>query len=204
MQTIKTTSRMTNSDLTSWISADRDDLRHDLLLRRAVDLAMTAHRGQLREDGTDFVVHPLTVARILAAEGATATVVAAGVLHDVVEDTSVSLREMTLEVGQRIGALVFLLTKPADHAEPPIIALAPQIEVTSDELTLDAFAIKLADRRHNLWTAGVLSRWRQRRMACETLEILYPAAKRLRAPGADVLRALSKRILENDELPIAA
>lgn len=204
MHTIRTISRMTPTDLTSWISAGRDDLLNDPLLRRAVDLAVAAHSGQVREDGADFVVHPLTVARILAAEGASADVIAAGVVHDVVEDTPVSLRDLTLEVGERVGAMVFLLTKPAEHTEPPIIALASRIDAATDGLTLDAFDVKLADRRHNLWTAGALSRLRQRRMACETLEILYPAAKRVGAPGADVLRALSKRILGNDDLPIAA
>jgi GTP diphosphokinase / guanosine-3',5'-bis(diphosphate) 3'-diphosphatase len=204
METITRVAHLTTQDLVQWVARRRTDLHDDRLLHSAIEIAVEAHRGQLRASGDEAVTHPLSVARRLAVEGSASDVIAAGVLHDVVEDTNVTLHELTAITTPRVGAMVFLLTKPSEHTEPPIMGLAPTLDLNADEMTLSALAIKLSDRLHNLWTAGSLSPWRQRRMAWETLDILYPAAKRLGSPNTGALRVLSRRILESHQLPIAA
>jgi (p)ppGpp synthase/HD superfamily hydrolase len=83
----------------------------DSLVRRAYAFAEAAHRGQRRKDGRAFIAHPVRVARLLAARGYDDEVLAAALLHDVVEDTSVTLGEVRARFGARVAELVACVTE---------------------------------------------------------------------------------------------
>jgi len=187
-----------------FVSAGRFELLGDSLIRRSIEFALAAHRGQLRASGEPFIMHPLSVAQILAVDGESAATVAAGVAHDVLEDTDVTSRELIAALGPDVAAIVNLMTKPTPDDEPPIIALAPHIVTDSDSIVLCALSAKFADRTHNLATIGALPRWRQVRMARETLEILYPAASRVGHRRSEPLRQMALRVLEGESIQAAA
>jgi guanosine-3',5'-bis(diphosphate) 3'-pyrophosphohydrolase len=151
-------------------------------LEAAYQLAAEAHDGQRRLSGEPFIEHPLAVAQILADLRLDTTTLTAGVLHDTVEDTDVSLERLRREFGDDVAEIVDGLTKldklqfqtrelaQAENVRKMIVAMAGDIRV---------LLIKLADRLHNMRTVGALSSGKQRRMATETLEIYAPLANRL-------------------------
>jgi GTP pyrophosphokinase len=159
------------------------------ILKRAYEFAVQAHAGQKRKSGEDYVVHCIEVARILIDLGLDNAVVAAGLLHDVAEDTSVTLADLREEFGPEITGLVSGVTKlehlslntdeapegkdrdrEAEFLRKTLLAMNDDVRV---------ILIKLADRLHNMRTLGHLSRDRQLRMARETMEIFAPLASRL-------------------------
>ena len=152
------------------------------LIEKAYYFALKAHTGQLRESGESFISHPLGVAIILADMGLDAITIAAGLLHDVVEDTAVTLKELEKEFDQEIALLVDGVTKlgrveftskeeqQAETLRKMFIAMAKDIRV---------IIIKLADRTHNLRTLRHLKTFKQKEIAQETLEIYAPLAHRL-------------------------
>ncbi len=152
------------------------------LVRRAYEFSRSAHSGQRRVSGEEYIVHPVAVAGILAEIELDAPTIAAGLLHDVVEDTSVTLADLTAAFGPEIAALVDGATKlerltartraevQAENFRKMFLAMARDIRVV---------LIKLADRLHNMRTLGHLDPVRQRRMSEETLEIFAPLAHRL-------------------------
>src|SRR5574341_748764 len=157
------------------------------LIRQAFDTAQQAHAGQKRRSGEDYFVHCFEVARILAELGLDATSIAAGLLHDVVEDTDVTLEDVERQFGEEIAGLVNGVTK------------LDQITLTSEQTGKDrdreaeflrktflamnddvrVILIKLADRLHNMRTLGHLSQDRQQGIARETMDIFAPLANRL-------------------------
>jgi guanosine-3',5'-bis(diphosphate) 3'-pyrophosphohydrolase len=151
-------------------------------LEAAYQLAAEAHDGQRRLSGEPFIEHPLAVAQILADLRLDTTTLTAGLLHDTVEDTDVSLDRLRREFGDDVAEIVDGLTKldklqfqtrelaQAENVRKMIVAMAGDIRV---------LLIKLADRLHNMRTVGALSSGKQRRMATETLEIYAPLANRL-------------------------
>ena len=151
-------------------------------LQRAFAFAERSHEGQKRLTGEDFISHPLAVATILAELHLDTTSVVAALLHDVVEDTSVSLDELQGEFGPDVGRIVDGLTKldtiefksreqeQAENVRKMMVAMAGDIRV---------LLIKLADRLHNMRTLAPLPADKQRRVATETLEIYAPLAHRL-------------------------
>jgi guanosine-3',5'-bis(diphosphate) 3'-pyrophosphohydrolase len=151
-------------------------------LDAAYQLAAEAHEGQRRLSGEPFIEHPLAVAQILADLRLDTTTLTAGLLHDTVEDTDVSLERIRDEFGDDVVAIVDGLTKldklqfqtrelaQAENVRKMIVAMAGDIRV---------LLIKLADRLHNMRTVAALSSGKQRRMATETLEIYAPLANRL-------------------------
>jgi GTP pyrophosphokinase len=151
-------------------------------LEAAYQLAAEAHEGQLRLSGEPFIEHPLAVALILADLRLDTTTLEAGLLHDTVEDTDVSLDRLRGEFGGDVARIVDGLTKldklqfqtrelaQAENVRKMIVAMAGDIRV---------LLIKLADRLHNMRTVAALSPGKQRRMATETLEIYAPLANRL-------------------------
>jgi guanosine-3',5'-bis(diphosphate) 3'-pyrophosphohydrolase len=155
------------------------DLRE---IQRAYQFAEESHRGQKRLSGEDFVEHPLAVATILADLGMDVTTLQAALLHDVVEDTPLTLQDIEGEFGEQVTAIVDGLTKldkikfrsreqeQAENVRKMIIAMAKDIRV---------LLIKLADRLHNMRTLEVFSRQKQQEKATETLEIYAPLAHRL-------------------------
>jgi guanosine-3',5'-bis(diphosphate) 3'-pyrophosphohydrolase len=151
-------------------------------VQRAYGFADESHRGQLRKSGDPFIEHPLGVAHILADLGMDTTTLVAALLHDVVEDTDLSLEEVERDFGEEVARIVDGLTKldritfrsreqaQAENVRKMIVAMARDIRV---------LIIKLADRLHNMRTLGSLSRSKQEAKAVETLEIYAPLAHRL-------------------------
>ena len=151
-------------------------------LEAAYQTAAEAHAGQHRLSGEPFIEHPLAVALILADLRLDTTTLEAGLLHDTVEDTAVSLDTIRGEFGDDVAEIVDGLTKldklqfqtrelaQAENVRKMIVAMAGDIRV---------LLIKLADRLHNMRTLSALAPAKQRRVATETLEIYAPLANRL-------------------------
>ena len=188
----KTPSNGQALDLDTWLSAvckDRDEPERQVI-HAALEVAQQAHQRQLRASGEPYLVHCLAVAEIVHHLHLDHEAVAAAILHDVVEDTDVSLDVIEKEFGANVAALVDGVTKMG-HIEE-IRGVAPgkgDTEVSHSESVrklLLAMAedvrvvlIKLADRLHNMRTLRYLSEKRQRRIARETLDIYAPLANRL-------------------------
>lgn len=151
-------------------------------IKEAYDFAEQAHLGQLRKSGEPYILHPLAVADILVNMNMDTTSVIAALLHDVVEDTTVSLEAVEQQFGQTCAMLVDGLTKlerikfktkeeqQNENYRKMFVAMAQDIRV---------ILIKLADRLHNMRTLKYQSEESQRRIADETLEIFCPIAHRL-------------------------
>lgn len=153
------------------------------LLDRAHDFAEQAHGGQTRKSGEPYFQHPLAVAGILTELRADAATVATALLHDVVEDTAVSIRDIEVGFGEEIARLVDGVTKvselelkgqatkQAENFRKFVIAMAEDVRV---------LLIKLADRLHNMRTIEHhADPEKRRRIATETLEIYAPLAGRV-------------------------
>ena len=149
-------------------------------VRRAFDIAVKAHDGQLRKSGEEYITHPVAVSMILAQLGLNETTIIASLLHDTVEDTPYSLEQLRTDFGDEISSLVDGVTKldkltygPTAEAETVrkmVIAMSRDIRV---------LVIKLADRLHNARTWGFVSSESAARKARETLDIYAPLAHRL-------------------------
>jgi guanosine-3',5'-bis(diphosphate) 3'-pyrophosphohydrolase len=156
-----------------------DDLE---LVRRAYEFSQKNHAGQSRASGQPYLVHPLGVAQVLAEMKMDAVAIAAGLLHDSVEDTSVTIVDIRKEFGEQVAHIVEGVTKisqidfatreeqQAENLRKMMLAMVDDIRVV---------LIKLADRLHNMRTLEHLPLDRQQKIAKETLEIYGPIAHRL-------------------------
>jgi guanosine-3',5'-bis(diphosphate) 3'-pyrophosphohydrolase len=161
-------------------AADEDEMR------RAFEMGFRAHCKQRRKSGEPYILHPIEVARICAVElGLGHTSVSAALLHDVVEDTPITLEMLEKEFGQRISMIVDGLTKFSDFASvrDKVIA-SPQAENFKKILLTIAkdvrvVLIKMADRLHNMRTLGSMPHHKQLKIASETSYIYAPLAHRL-------------------------
>ena len=156
-----------------------DDLE---LVRKAYEYSQKHHAGQLRASGEPYLVHPLGVAQVLAEMKMDAVAIAAGLLHDSVEDTSVTIVDIRKEFGEQVAHIVEGVTKisqidfatreeqQAENLRKMMLAMVDDIRVV---------LIKLADRLHNMRTLEHLTPERQQKIAKETLEIYGPIAHRL-------------------------
>lgn len=166
------------------------------LIRRAFEFAADAHRGQKRLSGKDYISHPLHVAQILTELKLDPKAVAAGLLHDVPDDTPVSLKELEKNFGKEIAFLVGGVSKLGKlrypkkglEVEPIERRVKTPIDLRAENLRKMFFAmaqdlrvilIKLADRWDNMKTLDYLPKEKQKRIALETLEIFAPIAHRL-------------------------
>ena len=152
------------------------------LVRRAYIFSARAHQGQTRLSGESYLIHPLDVAKILAELKLDAATVAAGILHDTIEDTTSTTEEIQSLFGDEVAKLVDGMTKlsrielqsreerEAQNFRKMIVAMSNDIRV---------ILIKLADRLHNMRTLAFLPPEKQKRTAQETLDIYAPLANRL-------------------------
>ena len=149
-------------------------------LQHAYDVAEQCHHGQLRRSGDPYITHPLAVATILAELGMDTTTLIAGLLHDTVEDTGLSIGDISQEFGEQVAHLVDGVTK-LDKVKYGMAAEAETIRKMVVAMARDprVLVIKLADRLHNMRTLRFLPPEKQERKARETLEVLAPLAHRL-------------------------
>ncbi len=173
------------------------------LLVRAYRVSAQAHRGQKRRSGDDFLSHSVAVATILAEQQMDSTTIAAALLHDVVEDSEVSLGDIRRDFGDEIADLVDGLTKIASLTfRSTVEAQAENYRKLLLSVARDArvIIIKLADRLHNMRTLEHMDADEQRRIALETREIYAPLAHRFGMAGIKAeLEDLAFRFLEPAE-----
>jgi guanosine-3',5'-bis(diphosphate) 3'-pyrophosphohydrolase len=155
-------------------------------MRRAFEFSFRAHCKQRRKSGEPYILHPIEVARICAAElGLGHTSVTAALLHDVVEDTPITIEIIRKEFGERVAMIVDGLTKFSDFANVKDKMIAsPQAENFKKILLTIAkdvrvILIKMADRLHNMRTLGSMPSHKQLKIASETSYIYAPLAHRL-------------------------
>ncbi|HET6820704.1 MAG TPA: bifunctional (p)ppGpp synthetase/guanosine-3',5'-bis(diphosphate) 3'-pyrophosphohydrolase [Candidatus Limnocylindria bacterium] len=153
------------------------------LIERAFAVAQDAHEGQVRASGEPYVQHPVEVAYYLATLQMDAETLAAGLLHDVPEDTDMTIQDLEKRFGREVARLVDGVTKlskfgsartmeeqQAENIRKMFMAMAEDVRVV---------IIKLADRLHNMRTLGFLAPEKQTRIARQTMEIYAPLAHRL-------------------------
>jgi GTP diphosphokinase / guanosine-3',5'-bis(diphosphate) 3'-diphosphatase len=151
-------------------------------MRRAYEMAVEAHREQRRKSGEPYILHPIEVARICAEEvGLGPTAVVAALLHDVVEDTDVTLDQIKTEFGDKIATIVDGLTK-LDATETDGDSIQAEnfkkiLGTLVDDVRI--VLIKMADRLHNMRTLGSMPHHKQLKIAAETEYIYAPLAHRL-------------------------
>ncbi|TNC96779.1 MAG: (p)ppGpp synthetase I, SpoT/RelA [Gallionellaceae bacterium] len=152
------------------------------LIQSALDFSHAAHAGQLRESGAPYVTHPIAVARILTPLHLDVHAITAALLHDVAEDTNVTIEQISTRFGKQVADLVDGLSKidklqfetkedaQAENFRKMLMAMARDVRV---------ILIKLADRLHNMRTLGSVSKGKSERIAHETMDIYAPIANRL-------------------------
>jgi len=150
-------------------------------IERAYAVTTAAHAGQMRSSGKPYVTHPLATAKILADLYMDGDTIVAGLLHDVPEDTAVTLEELRAQFGDDVANLVDGVTKLAklDFAKDQVQAESLRKMFLAMVQDIRVVLIKLADRLHNMRTLGALKPEKQIRIARETLEIYAPLANRL-------------------------
>ena len=170
-----------------YISSQEDRLR----IKEAYDFIMAKHQAQFRKSGEPYYHHLIEVAYILASLQCGPNTIIAGLLHDVVEDTDVTIEDIKKKWGEEVSKIVDALTK---------IQRLKLSKITSEEFEAEdhrkiflgmakdirVILIKLADRLHNLRTLGALSLERQHAIAKETMEVFVPIAERL---GLDIIKS---------------
>src|ERR1700743_887281 len=152
------------------------------IIRKAWEFCLEHHKGQLRASGEPYVLHPLEVAIVLAEMKLDSTAIAAGLLHDAVEDTPVTTADITAKFGEQVAHIVEGVTKidkiqfankedrQAENVRKMLLAMVSDVRVV---------LIKLADRLHNMRTLEHLPPDKQQGIARETLDIYAPLAHRL-------------------------
>ena len=163
------------------------------LVDKAYRVAYDAHKGQVRKSGEPYIIHPLCVAIVLAELELDKETIAAGLLHDVLEDTIMTMDEMRAEFGDDVAHLVDGVTKLkhlhlTDSTKDPKDKNADRLEMQAENLRkmflamakdIRVILIKLADRLHNMRTLKYQSKEAQQRIARETQDIYCPIAQRL-------------------------
>jgi GTP pyrophosphokinase len=199
---VTSTAAILAPELAQAVAAHRERLDLDLLAR-AYQLSAQAHRGQKRASGDDYVSHSVAVATILAEQQMDTTTIAAALLHDVVEDSNVTLEDIRRDFGTEVAELVDGLTKistltfrstaeeQAENYRKLLMSVAKDARV---------IIIKLADRLHNMRTLEPLADERKQRIALETRELYAPLAHRFGMAGVKAeLEDLAFKHLEPED-----
>lgn len=153
------------------------------LIRKAFDVAVEAHKDQRRKSGEAYIFHPIAVAKIVAGEiGLGPTSIAAALMHDVVEDTDITVEDIERMFNPRIAKIVEGLTKISRMEPDPDISLQAEnyrkmLLTLNDDVRV--ILIKIADRLHNMQTMESMAPHKQAKIASETLYIYAPLAHRL-------------------------
>ncbi len=153
------------------------------LIRKAFDVAVDAHKDQRRKSGEAYIFHPIGVAKIVASEiGLGATGIAAALLHDVVEDTPITIEDLEKQFNPKIAQLVEGLTKISQVKKDMNISMQAEnfrkmLLTLNDDVRV--ILIKIADRLHNMQTMDAMPDYKQVKIASETLYIYSPLAHRL-------------------------
>jgi len=153
------------------------------IIRKAFDVAVDAHKDQRRKSGEAYIFHPIAVAKIVAREiGLGATSIAAALMHDVVEDTDITVQDIEKMFNPKIAQLVEGLTKIAKVKTDQEISMQAEnfrkmLLTLNDDVRV--IIIKIADRLHNMQTMGSMADYKQAKIASETLYIYAPLAHRL-------------------------
>jgi len=189
-------------DLRAMLARHADRLDLDLI-ERALRVSTSAHRGQKRASGEDFVSHSIAVALILIEQLPDSTSIAAALLHDVVEDSDMGVEDIARDFGAEVGSIVDGLTKishltfrstaeeQVENYRKLLLSIAKDARV---------IIIKLADRLHNMRTLEHLEPEKRTRIATETREIYAPLAHRFGMAGMKAeLEDLAFRFLEPEE-----
>ncbi len=179
--------------LARYLDANAVDEIHD-----ACRFGIEAHAGQTRVSGEAYINHPLAVAGILGEMRMDSRTIIAAVLHDVIEDTAITLTQLTDQFGEDVAELVDGVSKislleqgPSEHAEAA--SFYKMFMATAKDIRV--IIIKLADRLHNMQTLKVLKEEKKRRVARQTMEIYAPIANRLGM--RDVAQKLENLSLQN-------
>ncbi|ERT56829.1 GTP pyrophosphokinase [Peptoniphilus koenoeneniae] len=172
------------------------------LITKAFNMAEFHHKGQKRNSGEDYIIHPLNVALILADMNMDTQTIIAGLLHDTIEDTDVTFEDIKNDFGEEIANLVDGVTKlkklnyktkrenQAENIRKMVLAMAKDIRV---------IIVKLADRTHNMRTLEYMTEEKKHEKALETIEIYAPIADRLGMSRVKwELEDLSLRYLDPD------
>ncbi len=153
------------------------------LIRKAFDVAVDAHKDQRRKSGEAYIFHPIGVAKIVASEiGLGPTAIAAALLHDVVEDTPITIEDIEKQFNPKIAQLVEGLTKISQVKKDMNISMQAEnfrkmLLTLNDDVRV--ILIKIADRLHNMQTMDSMPDYKQVKIASETLYIYAPLAHRL-------------------------
>ena len=153
------------------------------LIRKAFDVAMDAHKDQRRKSGEAYFFHPIAVAKIVASEiGLGATAIAAALMHDVVEDTPITVEDIEKMFNPKVAQLVEGLTKISKVQKEMNVSMQAEnfrkmLFTLHDDVRV--ILIKIADRLHNMQTLETMEDHKQVKIASETLYIYAPLAHRL-------------------------
>ena len=153
------------------------------LIRKAFDVAVDAHKEQRRKSGEPYIYHPIAVAKIVAYNiGLDAISIAAALLHDVVEDTPITIEEIAQNFGDVIAKIVKGLTKISNLSRDTDVSLQAEnfrkmLLTLNDDVRV--ILIKIADRLHNMQTMDAMPTYKQQKIASETLFIYAPLAHRI-------------------------
>lgn len=153
------------------------------LIRKAFDVAVDAHKDQRRKSGEAYIFHPIAVAKIVASEiGLGATAIAAALMHDVVEDTPITVEDIERMFNPKVAQLVEGLTKISKVQKEMNVSMQAEnfrkmILTLNDDVRV--ILIKIADRLHNMQTMDSMQSYKQVKIASETLYIYAPLAHRL-------------------------
>src|SRR5690554_2257774 len=152
------------------------------MIRKAFDIALESHSDMRRKSGEPYIYHPIAVAQIAAEEiGLGTTSIVCALLHDVVEDTSITLQEIEAQFGKKVARIIDGLTKISGIFDPNSSMQAENFRKMLLTLADDVrvILIKLADRLHNMRTMEFMARHKQLKIASETSYLYAPLAHRL-------------------------